>query len=36
MFTGLSPVLVVIFAAVAGLVIRSVGRARSSGKEADK
>ena len=36
MFTGLSPVLVVIFAAAAGLVIKAVGRARKAGKEAEK
>ena len=36
MFTKLSPVLLVIAAAAAGLVIRSVGRAKKAGEEAGK
>ena len=36
MFTKLSPVLLVIAAAIAGLVIRAVGRAKKAGEEAGK
>jgi chromate transporter len=36
LFTKLSPVLLVIAAAVAGLIIRSVKRASEAGKEAGK